>query len=572
MSRLARFAAALACACLLFTPAAPAQTRRAASRPKLVVVLVVDQMRADYVDKFRQQWTRGLRRLVERGAWFRQAAYPYLNTHTCVGHATISTGTYPAAHGIVDNAWWDRETGKVVTCTEDPQAKIISYAAPVQGGESPARLMMPTFSDELRAQGGGGTRVVTFSLKARSAIMLAGHRADGVTWQDDHTGAWVTSSFYGASPFVEAYVKAHPVDADFGKTWALALPQQAYLYNESGEGKRPPEGWTTEFPHALRGLGKTVKPDAAFYRQWETSPFSDVYLGQMAQAAVDALKLGQGNGTDFLGISFSALDLAGHAYGPRSHEIQDVLVRLDQTLGALFEHLDRAVGLENYVVAFSSDHGVAPVPEQMVREGLDAGRIDRAGLAARIEKALEATLGPGKRVARVSDTDVYFAPGVSSRLAENPAARQAAREAIQSTPGLSQGIFSEQLRQGPTMGDPFLRAAALSYYPGRSGDVALITKPFWIFSYTASDGSVSIGTTHGGAYAYDQSVPVFLMGAAIKHGEYLAAASPADIAPTLAFLCGITLAHTDGRVLSEALGSAAAPRANTSTTTSHPKN
>ena len=571
MNRFRRLAAGLACACLLFTPAALAQTRKAAPRPKLVVVLVVDQMRADYVDKFRQQWTRGLRRLVDRGAWFRQAAYPYLNTHTCVGHATVSTGAYPAAHGIVDNTWWDRETGKVVTCTEDSQAKSISYAAPVQGGESPGRLMMPTFSDELRAQGGGGTRVVTFSLKARSAIMLAGHRADGVTWHDDRTGAWVTSSFYGASPFVEAYVKAHPVDADFGKTWAPTLPPRAYLYNESGEGKRPPEGWATEFPHPLRGLGKPDKPDAAFYRQWEASPFSDDYLGQMAQAAVDALKLGKGNGTDFLGISFSALDLAGHAYGPRSHEIQDILVRLDQTLGGLFEHLDRAVGLENYVVAFTSDHGVAPIPEQMVREGLDAGRIDRAGLAARIEKALEATLGPGKRVTRISDGDLYFAPGVYSRVAENPAALQAVREAIRSAPGLLQGIPGDQLRTRPATDDPFVRAAALSYYPDRSGDLALITKPFWIFSYTASDGSPLIGTTHGGAYAYDQRVPVILMGAAIQHGEYLAAASPVDIAPTLAFLCGITLAHTDGRVLAEALASAAAPRLSSSATASDPR-
>src|SRR6266851_4277716 len=198
--------------------AAAPKTSQAPAKPKLVVLLVVDQMRADYVDKFLGQWTGGLKRLVDEGAWFRDAAYPYAATETCVGHATISTGAFPSTHGMVANAWWDRETQKMVTCTADPNAKNVGYAGvSTQGGDSAWRMERPAFAEELKFQTNGATRVVTFSLKARAAITMAGHKADAVTWADG--GGWVTSSVYGTMPFVEAYVKEHPVKQDYGKTW-----------------------------------------------------------------------------------------------------------------------------------------------------------------------------------------------------------------------------------------------------------------------------------------------------------------------------------------------------------------
>ena len=200
-------------------------------------MLVVDQMRADYVDKFQGQWTGGLKRLVEEGAWFREAAYPYAATETCVGHSTISTGAFPATHGMVSNEWWDREQQKGVTCTSDPNVKNTGYGgASVKGGDSAARMLMPAFAEELKYQSGGGTRVVTFSLKARAAITMAGHQADAVTWFDPGAGAWTTSSAYPVAAFVEEYAKAHPVSNDYGKTWTLLLPKSSYLYE--GDGRR----------------------------------------------------------------------------------------------------------------------------------------------------------------------------------------------------------------------------------------------------------------------------------------------------------------------------------------------
>jgi len=206
-----------------------AAIRKTPARPKLVVLLVVDQMRGDYVDKFLPQWTGGLRRLVEEGAWFRDAAYPYADTATCVGHATISTGAFPTTHALVANAWWDREAQKMVTCTEDPNAKNLGYAGvSATGGDSARRMELPAFAEELKFQSNGATRVVTFSLKARAAITLAGHKGDAVTWADG--GGWVTSSPYGAVPFVEQYAKAHPIKEDYGKTWTRSLPDLSLIH------------------------------------------------------------------------------------------------------------------------------------------------------------------------------------------------------------------------------------------------------------------------------------------------------------------------------------------------------
>src|SRR6202158_2594143 len=237
------------------------------ARPKLVVLLVVDQMRGDYVDKFLGQWSGGLRRLVEQGAWFRDAAYPYAATETCVGHATISTGALPATHGMVANAWWDRKEQKMVTCTADPDPNVknTGYAdATPKGADTAWRMAVPSFAEELKFQTSEATRIVTFSLKARAAITMAGHKADAATWFDG--GAWVTSSPYGTLPFMEEQAKSHPAKADFGKTWSLSLRESAYWYAEKALGAVPPDGWDLTFPHPLRGKTGVGEPDGEIGR------------------------------------------------------------------------------------------------------------------------------------------------------------------------------------------------------------------------------------------------------------------------------------------------------------------
>src|SRR5205823_1299650 len=289
-------------------------------------------MRGDYVYKFLGQWTAGLKRLVEEGAWFRDAAYPYAATETCVGHATISTGAFPATHGMVANAWWDRQDKNMVTCTEDPHpgVKNIGYAgATAKGADTAWRMAVPSFAEELKFQTSGGTRIVTFSLKARAAITMAGHRATAATWFDG--GAWVTSSAYGTQPFVEEQAKSHPAKADFGKTWSLALPAGAYWYGEKSLGAVPPAGWDLLFPHLLGGKTGAGGADDTFYGQWASSPYADTALTELAEKAVDALDLGKTSGTDFLAVSYSSVDYVGHEFGPAAAKFRTFLCAWTRT-------------------------------------------------------------------------------------------------------------------------------------------------------------------------------------------------------------------------------------------------
>lgn len=528
-----------------------AAARGAAAGPKLVVLIVVDQMRADYVEQFRRDWTGGLARLVEHGAWFRRAAYPYLTTVTCAGHATVSTGAYPHVTGIVQNAWWDRNRGRMTSCTADADAHDIGYGgADVTGGDSGRALLVPSFADLMREA--RAAHVVALSLKDRSAIMLAGHGGDAVTWLGNGFDGWVTSSAFEPGPVgaVQQWVAANPIDADFGKTWDRLLPASRYRGRDDGDGEAPPRGWTAVFPHVLNGDGGG-RPNAPFYAQWERSPFADAYLGRMAAALAEAMALGRHEGTDVLAISFSSTDLVGHAFGPRSQEVQDMYVHLDRTIGTLLDRLDALVGRDAYVVALTADHGVTPIPEQLVAGKKDAGRIDAIDLRNRAERAAEAALGPGTYVARVNGNDVYFEPGVEQRLEADPAALGRVAAEVAATPGIAKVFRGGELLDAAAAADPLVRAAALSYFPGRSGDLVVAPRPGWMFSAT--------GTTHGSSSPDDQRVPILFMGYGIRPGRYATPATPADVAPTLAAVCGVAMPKAEGHPLRDALAAARHP-------------
>jgi predicted AlkP superfamily pyrophosphatase or phosphodiesterase len=532
----------------LLVPLAPSGAQAQVARqvsgpPRLLVILSVDQMRQDYVERYGSQWTRGLKRLVERGARFTRASYPYPATVTCAGHATISTGTFPATHGMVLNQWFERELNRAVPCTHDPEAGLLTRAGPVEPpGHSARRLRAPALADELRVQRGDGPRVVALSQKARSAIMLGGRRPDLAGWFDRGRG-WVSSTAFPDQwlAALHATEQRHPAEADYGKVWTRSLPPERYLFEDEGLGERK-AGWTASFPHALES--KSGRPDEAFYGLWETSPFSDEALGRLAMAMLDELRLGQREATDLLALSFSALDYVGHAFGPRSHEVQDVLVRLDAVVGSLLDALDQRVGAGRYVVVLTGDHGVSPIPEQMEAAGLDAGRIDTKALAERIEEALVPHLGPGPHVSALYYTEVYFTPGTYQKLLDTPAALVAALRTIERTPGVYRAVRGDELRDTPSR-DPLVQAAAHGYVPDRSGDILILPRPYFITSTAVA--------THGTPYDYDARVPLILAGAALRPGEYLQPVTPADIAPTLAWFAGITLPRSDGRVLHEAL-------------------
>lgn len=532
MKRL-RIALALSFGLLTVAPGIHAQ-----GTPKLVVILVVDQMRADYLQTFERHWQGGFKTLLTEGAVFDNARYPYLNTLTCAGHSTIGTGALPHTHGMVANAWWDRSSHRMLGCTNDDAASDISYGRPAQLGNSGKAILVPTLADELRAQK-PGARVVSVSLKARSAIGLAGHGGDAVVWFDDASGSFATSRAFASAPVpaVKAFVDAHAYEQDSGSVWTLSSPADSYFMRDAGVGERPPAPWSGLFPHRIVGRNGA---DAQFFQLWQMTPRADAYLEGMAESLVDSFSLGQRDTTDFLGISFSTLDEAGHSFGPQSREIEDILRQLDTTLQRLIAHLDAKIGRTNYMLALSADHGVAPIATAPT-----GGRIANEDVRERIDETLTTQFGPlekGSYVEAANFTDVYLAPGIFDRLKTSHSAMAALEQSLKALPGIEHVLRSDQLSDRSS--DPAARSASLSYRADRSGDIILVPKKYWYFG-----GRAGGGTTHGTLHEYDQHVPFIIFGGTARHGHNKTAVTPADIAPTLARFAGVRLPKAEGKAV-----------------------
>jgi predicted AlkP superfamily pyrophosphatase or phosphodiesterase len=534
-----RFVAIIVGACLFAAAVTLDSARlRAAGPPRLLVTVVVDQLRADYLQVFNRHWKHGFRTLLDQGMVFENARYPYLVTITCAGHATIGTGALPHRHGMINNTWWQRKERALTGCTSDPASTDITYGRPVRLGNSATHLLTPTLADELRGQK-PGARVVSVSMKARSAIMLAGRAADAIVWFDDPSGSWATSKAFASEPVpaVKEFVEKNPYEKDLGKVWTLAGPPDSYVNRDAGIGERPLAGWNGLFPHPINGRGGV---DAQFYALWQATPLADAYLGRLAASLVDSFKLGQQDGTDFLGVSFSVLDDVGHGFGPESREIEDVLRQLDVTLGTLIAHLDAKVGRANYVLALSADHGVAPIPVPP-----RGGRVTTDDVRERIEDMLRTAWGPpqkGTYVEAVNFTDVYFADGVYEKLRANAPLLASLFKSIEEIPGVLRVLRTDQLSENSR--DPIVRSAALSYLASRSGDLMVVPKEYWFMS-----PRTTFGTTHGSPYEYDTHVPVIFFGGTVKAGRSKANVTPADIAPTLGDFAGVKLSMAEGRAL-----------------------
>ena len=358
-------------------------------------------------------------------------------------------------------------------------------------------------------------------------------------WFDDPAGSWATSKAFasGPVPAVKDFVESNPYEKDLGRVWTLSGPPESYLNRDAGVGERPLAGWNGLFPHPINGRGGI---DAQFFALWQATPLADAYLGRLTASLVDSFKLGQRQETDFLGVSFSVLDDVGHAYGPESREVEDILRQLDVTLGTLIAHLDAKVGRANYVLALSADHGVAPMPVPP-----RGGRIATEDVRERIEDALRTAWGPlakGTYVESVNFTDVYLAEAIFEKLRGNANLLASVIKSIEEIPGVSRVLRTDQLSENSR--DPMVRAAAISSMASRSGDLMVVPKEYWFMSPRAT-----IGTTHGSPYEYDSHVPAIFFGGAIKAGRSKVSVTPADIAPTLADFAGVKLPMAEGRAL-----------------------
>jgi predicted AlkP superfamily pyrophosphatase or phosphodiesterase len=540
---------ALVIASSLVFSAAAQQRRRAANagKPRLVVGVVIDQFRADYLTRFEDQFGEGgFKRLLREGANFTNAHYIHTPTYTACGHATFMSGATPAMSGIVGNEWWDRETGKRVTSVSDAKVKLLGGTEGA-AGMSPGKQVGSTIGDELKLASGGQAKVVGMSFKDRSAILPVGKKPNGAYWYDARTGNLVSSTWYfdDLPDWVKRFNREMRPDRWFGKRWERLLPEAAYARSTADDA--PFEKFTagTKFPYTI--TGGEEKPGPKFFGAFEYTPFANEYLVDFAKAAIEAEQLGADEMTDLLTISFSANDLVGHFYGPYSQEVQDITLRTDRALADLFAYLDQKIGLERVVVALTADHGVAPVPEHVKPFGY-GGRIEAKTITEAVEKTLSARFGEDKWVTAALNGNVYLdEAAIERRKLDAEEVERVAAQAISKIAGIGDCFTRSQILAGRLPQTAIARSVANGFYAARNGNLVIVPQPF----YFIGEG---VTTTHGTPYGYDTHVPVMFFGAGVAAGTHYTTCSPADIAPTLAALLKVEPpSNSVGRILTEAL-------------------
>ena len=564
---------------LCLSPAC-SRTREIDGRPpRLVVLCVVDQLRADYLERFGARLSKyrgdGFLRLAREGAVFSDCRHPHGGTFTGPGHATIGTGACPSVHGIVGNQWLVRGQKAPEYCVHDESALVFG-AKDVTGATKVgfANLRGDTLGDAMKFGRTPRPRVIGVSIKDRGSILLAGRRADAVFWLDPQLGAFVSSERYLAwregpdAAEIKTAVESRLMGfnegriAAFSKVWERD-PRAGAGYDEAEEDARPEEdekGKGASFPHA-----PSLPPPSRDLKHIETSPSgNDLLLAFVEELiplgtedakrprSVDERRLALGaveGQTDLLCVSFSSTDIIGHRYGPESQEAADAFVKLDATIGKLLSLLDARVGKGRWLFGLTADHGAAPIPEWSERVGLGGGRLE----PETVKKAVEAAVGTDT-LEGVTEGNLYLDPAHAPFDSTEPDMRRVVeervREALLALPGIWRVYTRSQLLLGQVPDDGPGRGALRSFDPVRSGDVVFQLAPYWM--YGAKHASPK--ATHGTPWAYDQRVPLILMGPGIERGPRLERASVVDLVATFAALLHVTPpAGCDGRPLLEAI-------------------
>lgn len=504
-----------------------------ADGPRLVVLVAVDQFPYEYLARFDSVLTGGLRRLLDRGVLFENARYGHAVTVTAPGHATLASGLHPSSSGIVENYWYDRTKREPVYCFDDPQH-----------GRSPVNLIGTAFPDWLKGGIDPGARVFAVSGKDRAAIAMAGHRPDGAYWYDDTTGGFESSSYYHAElpDWVRAWNDQRRVVRWFGQAYE-PLPPVIERAAELGIEVLDQGVFTPRYPVAFGG--SAIGPDSGFFEEIGNSPLLDELVLSFARTIVERQELGRRDHLDYLAIGLSSLDLSGHRFGPQSPQVADTLLRLDRELGEFLAFLDRTVGNDRVVVALTTDHGVAPIPEQRIALGMPAQRPDagdqlcfqQAGERVRQRFGLDHWVLEGFYL----DRDAIRAAGADPAAVATAIARELETcdivERVWTAAELDTPASSEE--------EPFRLLYRHSFRPERSGDLMV-----QLVEYAIPAGLVA---THGSPYDYDRHVPVFVMAPGIGAARIADEVGVVDLAPTLAGLLGIATPKVDGRDLTDLL-------------------
>jgi hypothetical protein len=515
---------------------------------RLVVLVVCDQMRADYLDRWRELWGEGgFRRVLTDGAWFLNCHYPHACTETGPGHATLVTGRSPSTHGIVGNYWYDRHTAETVYCVAAvrPYEPVPSSAAG-EGPSTPERLLGPTLGDALREAPGRKGRVFSLALKDRAAVLLGGRRPDACYWFDLWTGGFMTSTYYRdrPHPWVVEFNQRRPADRWFGRDWTRLLPDLDYL-SHSGPEAAPGggTGWLQKrtFPHPTTGgldrLQGQPYANKDYYGAVSTSPFGNELLLELVLKAVDAEKLGGSERRDLLCLGFSAIDAIGHSWGPDSQEMLDTMLCFDRLLAKLLAHLDARVGRDQYMLVLTSDHGICPLPEVSRSRKRDSGRISFKQLSEEANSLLSKAYGTGqvRWIEATAENWLYLNHKLIAKHGLKPTEVETTLvRGLRGHPGVLAAYGRTHLER-LVESDRIGQAVCRSFYPDRSGDVVVVLKPYYIPSDDLS------GTTHGSPHPYDTHVPCLVYGSSqIRAGQRREAVTPQMIAGIVATALGIS--------------------------------
>jgi len=503
-------------------------------RPRLVVGLVIDQMRWDYLYRYYDRYgTDGFRRLLRDGFECRQTLVNYLPSYTAPGHACIYTGSVPAIHGIASNDWVDNRTGRWWYCTED--TTVLPAGGSYEGGRmSPRNLLATTVTDELKLATGAAAHVYGVALKDRGGIIPAGHMADGAFWFDDSTGHFVTSTYYMSSlpGWLQQFNSRGLADSLLAVPWELLYPAKSYhtaLPDDNPyEGLLPGEKRPV-FPHrAARKPGES-------YKTLRFLPAGNTFTLEMARACVAGEKLGQQDGTDFLCISLSAPDYIGHMYSPDALETEDMYLRLDREIAGFLDYLDKKTGKGNYLLFLTADHGGAHNANFLRDRNIPAGNISSITMLKELNAWLKAQTGIGSAVITMENAQVYFDEKKIAQSGGNRAAiRQAALDWLRNRDEVAFAIDLEHPERTPVP-EPVRTMVINGYHPQRSGSIQFILRPGWYNGYTPT------GTTHGAWNPYDTHIPLLWYGWNIPAGATSRTIYMTDIAPTLSALLHIQM-------------------------------
>ena len=523
-------------------------------KPKLMVGIVVDQMRYEYLNRYYDTFGQGgFKRLINDGFVLENAHYNYTPTVTGPGHASVYTGTTPSIHGIIGNDWYDKDLDKHVNCVNDPRFAPVGSSGG-NGDVSPWRMRSTTVTDELKINSQGNSKVISISWKDRGAVLPGGHAPNGAYWVDIKSTAFITSTYYQQQLpkwLVDFNTRGLP-DLYLSGVWKPIMPLAKYI--QSGPDNSPyenilPGKETPTFPYNLSELRTKSSDFEVLY----VTPFSNDYITEVTLAALSGEKLGKGQWTDFLAISYSAPDALGHAVGPNAVELQDMYIRLDKNLEHLLNKLDEQVGKGNYTVFLTADHAVAEVPQSLVDKKMPGGYLDYK----KIREDLNAYLAPyyanGEVVKVISNNQLFFNYDVfdndpKSAGVQMMVASELITQFLKKVEGIAD-VYSQTLINMGDYNEGGMKGMAIrGYHQKRSGDLVIIPESGYFSS------SSRTGTTHGTGYSYDTHVPIIFYGMGVKKGSSSQYHSITDIAPTVSRILKIQFpSGTTGQPIVEIL-------------------